>query len=103
MHLTQRRYRPRTIPASQGLSTTQGPLHRWASLRHSASLLPGCDEPFEEEGERGEHNPGKQGVVDPGHYRQLKFDIGGRSSLYVEIDVPRHEDNEGQERQAEPE
>src|SRR5215217_3957667 len=71
--------------------------------RVSAPLLPGRDEPSEEESERGEHEPGKQGVVDPGHYRQPKVDMGRRSSVHVEIDVPRHEDNEGQARHAKPE
>src|SRR5215211_8990181 len=74
-----------------------------SAARVSAPLLPGRDEPFEEESERGEHEPGKQGVVDPGHYRQPKVDMGGRSSVQVEIDVPRHEDDEGQTRHAKPE
>src|SRR5919112_4097569 len=68
-----------------------------------AALLPGCDEPSEEENERGEYEPGKQSVVDPRHYRQCKADVGGPSSIIVEVHVPRHEDHEGQTRHAEPE
>src|SRR4028118_231810 len=68
-----------------------------------ASLLPGFQESSEEENERGEHKPGKQSVVDPGHLWQCKVDLGGPSSVHVEIHVPRHEDNEGQTRQAKPE
>src|SRR5215213_8444205 len=71
--------------------------------RVPASLLPGCDESSEEEDERGEHKPGTQSIVDPGHLRQHKVDARGRSSLHVEMDVPRHEDNEGQTRYEEPE
>src|SRR5215211_6372918 len=113
MHLTQRYYRPRTIPASQGPSTTHVPLHRWAWLRQtglaasdtrvSASLLPGRDKPFEEEDECGEHKPGKQGVVGPGHLRQCDVGVRGPSSVKVEMDIPRHEENEGQTSHAKPE
>ncbi len=71
--------------------------------RVPASLVAGCEESSEEEIERGEHKPGTQGVVDPGHLRQCKVDVGGPSGVHVEIDVPRHEDNEGLTRQAEPE
>src|SRR4028118_1053651 len=67
-----------------------------------ASLLPGCDDPSEEENERSEHKPAKQSVIDPGHLWQYKVDVRGPSSVHVEIDVPRHEDNEGQTREAEP-
>src|SRR4028119_71130 len=70
--------------------------------RVAASLLPGCDESSKEENERSEHKPGKQSVVGPGHLRQCKVDLGGPSSAHVEIDVPRHDDNEGQTRQTEP-
>src|SRR4028118_1181564 len=68
-----------------------------------ASLLPGCDDPSEEENERSEHKPAKQSVIDPGHLWQYKVDVRGPSSVHVEIDVPRHEGNQGQTRQAEPE
>src|SRR5215212_2706009 len=68
-----------------------------------ASLLPGDDESFEEENERGQDEPGKQGIVDPGHLRQENMDIGGRSGVHVEIHVPRHEDYEGQTHHEEPE
>src|SRR5215204_6213927 len=71
--------------------------------RVPASLLPGCDESSEEENERSEHKPGKQSVVGPGHLRQCKVDVRGPSTVHVEIDVPRHEDNEGQTRHAKPE
>src|SRR5215207_4111932 len=71
--------------------------------RVPASLLPGCEESFEEENERGEHKPGKHSIVDPGHFRQEKVHVGGRPSVHVEVHVPRHEDYEGQPRQAEPE
>jgi hypothetical protein len=71
--------------------------------RLSASLLPGCDESSEEENKRSEYQHGKQGVVDPGHLRQEKVDIGGRSSFHVEIHVPRHEEYEGQASNEEPE
>src|SRR5215216_2892279 len=74
-----------------------------SAARVSAPLLPGRDEPFEEESERGEHEPGKEDVVDPGHLRQCKVDVRGPSTVHVEIDVPRHEDNEGQTRHAKPE
>src|SRR5919112_1521 len=70
--------------------------------RVAASLLPGFQESFEEENERGEHKPGKQSVVNPGHLWQCKVDVRGPSSVHVEIHVPRHEDNEGQTRQAKP-
>src|ERR687895_860117 len=71
--------------------------------RVSASLLPGCEESFEEENERSEHNPGKQNVIDPGHLRQCEVDVRGPSSVHVEMDIPRHVDNEGQTRHAKPE
>src|SRR5215213_10438933 len=66
-----------------------------------ASPLPGFEESSEEENERSEHKPGKQSVVDPGHVRQCKVYVRGPSSVHVEINVPRHEDNEGQTREAE--
>ena len=71
--------------------------------RVPASLLPGCDESLEEENERGEYEPGEQGKVDPGHYWQPKLGLGGRSSVQVEVHVPRHEAHEGQGRHAESE
>src|SRR5215217_6019031 len=71
-----------------------------SATRVSASLLPGRDKPFEEEDERGEHKPGKQGVVGPGHLRQCKVGVRGPSSVIVEMDIPRHEENEGQTRYA---
>src|SRR5215208_846437 len=71
--------------------------------RVPASLLPGCEESSEEENECSEHNPGKQSVIDPGHLRQCKVGVRGPSSVIVEMDIPRHEDNEGQTRQAKPE
>src|SRR5215212_12024505 len=74
-----------------------------SAARVSASLLPGRDKPFEEEDERGEHKPGKQGVVGPGYLRQCKLGVRGPSSVIVEMDIPRHEENEGQTRQAKPE
>src|SRR4028119_741034 len=67
-----------------------------------ASLLPGFEESSEEENERSEHKPGKQSVVNPGHERQYKVDVRGPSSVHVEINVPRHEKNEGQTREAQP-
>src|SRR5215216_2022597 len=74
-----------------------------SAARVSASLLPGRDKPFEEEDERGEHKTSKQGVVDPGHLRQCKVGVRGPSSVIVEMDIPRHEENEGQTRYAKPE
>src|SRR5215217_8578452 len=71
--------------------------------RVSASLLPGCEESSEEENERSEHNPGKQSVIDPGHLRQCKLGVRGPSSVIVEMEIPRHEENEGQTRHAKPE
>src|SRR5919112_5435112 len=71
--------------------------------RVSASLLPGCEESFEEENERSEHNPGKQSVIDPGHLRQCNVGVRGPSSIIVEMDIPRHVENEGQARHAKPE
>ena len=71
--------------------------------RVPASLLPGCDKSSEEENERSEHEPGKQSVVGPGHFRQEKVDIGGSPSVHVEVHVPRHEEDKGHARQAEPE
>src|SRR5215211_7394025 len=35
--------------------------------RVPSSLLPSRDESSEEEDERGDHEPGKQSVIDPGH------------------------------------
>src|SRR5215216_902074 len=74
-----------------------------STARVPASPLPGCEESSEEENERSEHKPGKQSVVDPGHLRQCKVDVRGRSSVHVEMDVPRHVENEGQTRHAKPE
>src|SRR5919112_1794329 len=71
--------------------------------RVSASLLPGCEESFEEENERSEHNPGKQSVIDPGHLRQCNVGVRGPSSVIVEMDIPRHEEYEGQTSHAKPE
>src|SRR5215213_7786866 len=74
-----------------------------STARVRASPLPGFEESSEEEDERSEHKPGKQSVVDPGHLRQCKVDVRGRSSVHVEMDVPRHVENEGQTRHAKPE
>src|SRR5215203_522442 len=71
--------------------------------RVPASLLPGCEESSEEENECSEHNPGKQSVVGSGHLRQCKVGVRGPSSVIVEMDIPRHEENEGQTRHAKPE
>jgi hypothetical protein len=71
--------------------------------RVPASLLPGCSESSEEENEHSEQEPGKQSVVGPGHFRQEKVDIGGSSSVHVEVHIPRHEEDKGHARQAEPE
>src|SRR5215204_3817603 len=71
--------------------------------RVPASLLPGCEESSEEENECSEHNPGKQSVIDPGHLRQCNVGVRGPSSVIVEMDIPRHVDNEGQARHAKPE
>ena len=65
------------------------------------SLLPGCEESSEEENERGEYESGNQRVVDPGHFRQSKVDIGWGSGFHVESHGPRHEYDESQTRQAE--
>src|SRR5215217_1571666 len=68
-----------------------------------ASLLPGFEESSEEENEQSEHYCGSQSVVGPGHYRHRKVGVQARSSFHVEIDIPRHVDNEGQRRHAKPE
>jgi hypothetical protein len=57
--------------------------------RLPASLLPGRDEPFEEENERGEYEHGKQSVVDPGHPRQEEVDIGGRPGVQELLEYRR--------------
>src|SRR5215217_1493324 len=74
-----------------------------STARVPASLLPGCEESSEEENERSEHKTGKQSVVDPGHLRQCNVGVRGPSSVKVEMDIPRHEEYEGQTRHAKPE
>src|ERR1051325_9513384 len=70
----------------------------------TASLLPGYDEPPEEQNDQCKHEPGKHSVVDPGHIRQCKVGLHARSSkVQVDMDVPRHIDNEGQTCHAKPE
>src|SRR5918998_3855167 len=80
--------------------TQEGP--RASADRVPASALPSTEESSEEENERSEHKPGEQSKVTPVHSRQRKVDFGWRSSFDVQSHVPRHEDNEGQTRQAEP-
>src|SRR5215218_2715152 len=74
-----------------------------STARVPASPLPGFEESSEEENERSEHKPGKQSVVGPGHLRHCKVDVRRRSSVHVEMDVPRHVEKEGQTRPAKPE
>src|ERR687895_490243 len=74
-----------------------------STARVSASLLPGREESSEEENERSEHKPGKQSVIDPGHLRQCEVGVRGPSKVYVEMDIPRHEEYEGKTRHAKPE
>jgi hypothetical protein len=70
--------------------------------RAPAAIPPGRDEPSEEEYERTEQERGNQGIGAPGYFRNAEVDIAGRSSIPLELYVPTHEEDQGQNSQAQP-